>query len=1161
MYWAEITDLKHWLVKTNDNCYHVVARQGSGLDQWILYPGAFNAEFAIRQAMLSAASDNPLICAEVFSGTELLPIRQIALFSHKLTWRENRVISSQGENVSLFISPDYKTHYVQHTHDVAAQSIINNDPTMQADFETRGLHSYVDYLLSKGWIRVNTNAIEIGIWDLTVEENLLKYLHSLNADEEVNVEINGRLLFEGSVEEGITKFDQLILRGQDAQNAQNHPQQTEKAQQEGDTSAYPSIETETPQAEITVEDVTELYTSFCEEYGIKPSKIDLQSIQKAIYNVAQGFEGEMAVQYMINVATFCKDTFGKYTYQIALEVGWYFLALNGYTLRGGSYAIEQWLMEYVNNPKGIKPSGEKIDIYEEIKKLIDDHAIPLPEGEGEEKEVSSKIAAPETYTDASDVDQPEFRDLSQWHWEDKTLPFLKDEYPGESEDSIKFPQDPKSRSNTELDNYPNQAYNGVTAQNLAWKEASDLPKAEDIIFYDYGPETTINQYPSRRKDNQDLKKRKTKENEELLFEKGLHQTVDRPETQREITPYSNKLTYIENKVAFKLSWKEPSENTLRKEEITRLNQILIDAQSRDWVYWNPDYYVNADGIGTLTPRDDARTELTINFHTVASNYVVVLSKLTSQDFAEYKSEGWQFIAANNYEEIKEAVESLKQYYRNYHNTRPEDVVLSWKEPSENTLDYETVLHINKSLEEAADGEWEYVPGEFVLKNGARPGRLFSSSREVFIEGYYRAYNNVIIELIGSATDSYGAEIEEVRAIRTVKISEISAAIAELKKEFQQEQTVIASQNSLFMYIKPGTDFPIDAKTPHVTICYLKTTVFNKDRQNIINKIAHLLKQYSRPRCSFTGTAVFDDENKSKVILVNFEKGADLYTNILNVLEDYIDIDRVKEYDFIPHLTIDKTLTITNLPEYSWEPNCMYIEFERNVPAIEIEFGTGKVRESENLDKTSNTAIEKIAWEYSALDKILQSNIGDIWVYPGSDYHIALIPTSAVKEIGKDVQFSGYEIFIPKFVAEYSLGIIRAKISTGESLVKERTYETNNFLKIKLHYLGNLNEWLSTTVKRGWQEPSTGKQVLPARGNIYEVNNHVKKYALVLAVYGRIGQYVNLLIVRDTSLEDLSYKTGAHFIGNTLGEDILINLEELQDWKHVGTNKHLSEWLR
>jgi hypothetical protein len=75
------------------------------------------------------------------------------------------------------------------------------------------------------------------------------------------------------------------------------------------------------------------------------------------------------------------------------------------------------------------------------------------------------------------------------------------------------------------------------------KIADQLPKAEEINQYDPGPETLLNQYPSKRKDNWDYKKRNTKSDEEMVFEKGLHQDVNRPETGRELIPYASKLSW------------------------------------------------------------------------------------------------------------------------------------------------------------------------------------------------------------------------------------------------------------------------------------------------------------------------------------------------------------------------------------------------------------------------------------------------------------------------------------------------------------------------------------------------------------------------------------------------------------------------------------------
>jgi hypothetical protein len=140
-----------------------------------------------------------------------------------------------------------------------------------------------------------------------------------------------------------------------------------------------------------------------------------------------------------------------------------------------------------------------------------------------------KFSSPETYTDKSDVDQPFYKDLVMFHWEDKDLPFPKDEYIGE--DTQEYKKDPKVYQ--ELDSLPQQAYTGVTSSKLCW---SSLDK-ESEEFYDISPLNELNLYPSKRKDNEDYKKRNTKNDEEMIFEKGLHQNVERDESLRSEVPY------------------------------------------------------------------------------------------------------------------------------------------------------------------------------------------------------------------------------------------------------------------------------------------------------------------------------------------------------------------------------------------------------------------------------------------------------------------------------------------------------------------------------------------------------------------------------------------------------------------------------------------------
>jgi len=107
------------------------------------------------------------------------------------------------------------------------------------------------------------------------------------------------------------------------------------------------------------------------------------------------------------------------------------------------------------------------------------------------------------------------------------------------------------------------------------KTSSELPKAEEIVQYDINPLTEMNLYPSKRKDNYDYKKRNTKGDEEMLFEKGLHQSVDRPETNRELTPYA-KLSWQEIKnITFKDALNEVGEHVKSSGNFSKV-RLLAD---------------------------------------------------------------------------------------------------------------------------------------------------------------------------------------------------------------------------------------------------------------------------------------------------------------------------------------------------------------------------------------------------------------------------------------------------------------------------------------------------------------------------------------------------------------------------------------------------------
>ena len=348
-----------------------------------------------------------------------------------------------------------------------------------------------------------------------------------------------------------------------------------------------------------------------------------------------------------------------------------------------------------------------------------------------------------------------------------------------------------------------------------FKSSSLLPKGEEIIDYDINPLTEMNLFPSKRKDNYDYKKRNTKGDEEMIFEKGTHQDINRPETSRPLTPYGNKL-----------SWKE---------SIVDENPVVCEIK----------------------------------------NVIYVLDS---------------------------------RYYSNQY---------TWYAVPLSLSDYERL------------GEVECLVGRNVKK---------------LLDQYH-----TVIKKFKENDPSY------------INITNVETLPKEclINPQIMPIQIISSLQNSLFIYIKPDEKIPLNINEAHTTLIYLKDEIEGKDRQRVIEDISNLLKNYDSSLCKWTGVATFDNEDKSRVILVNFENGAKLYSEVLDILSNYIDIDR--EFDFIPHMTIEKSVDIKELPEYEWKTNSLFIEFEKTVPAIEIEFKTGKIKESQTLSNSVDENLVKLTF--------------------------------------------------------------------------------------------------------------------------------------------------------------------------------------------------------
>ena len=463
------------------------------------------------------------------------------------------------------------------------------------------------------------------------------------------------------------------------------------------------------------------------------------------------------------------------------------------------------------------------------------------------------VASPESYTSNSGIDDETFCDLSQNHWEDKNLPFLKDEYLGEDEVPLKFILDPNANGNTKLDKPTNPAYNGIIANlRLSWI----IDTADDLRNKKY--------YSLLRISFKDFKK---------------------------ITPFFNNI-----------SIEKPSSN----------NSWVTYFQG----YWKDlvfEFIKGDYGIDVYVDNFEFYDKFNKLIHDIR------LSKNSFTIFQNLLKEN-QSILVNKQSSLKFSsdlpnAEEIVQY-----DFAPETQLNQYPSKRKDNWDY-------KKRNTKGDEETIFEKGLHQDMNRAETGR------DLIPYASKLSYQNGNVESF-------------------------------------------SSQNSLFIYIKPDDKVPLKIDNAHTTLVYCKNSVEESSRQKVIEDISKLLKDYEKPECSFGGTAIFDNDDKSRVILINFENGAELYSRVIEVLSKYIEIS--KDYDFIPHMTINKTLDIDELPEYKWKPNCIYIEFEKDVPAIEIEFKTGKIKEVQNLDETLKDNLNKLTWKENPVFQIKDSKKGDVW---------------------------------------------------------------------------------------------------------------------------------------------------------------------------------------
>ena len=515
------------------------------------------------------------------------------------------------------------------------------------------------------------------------------------------------------------------------------------------------------------------------------------------------------------------------------------------------------------------------------------------------------------------------------------------------------------------------------SQKLSWNE---LPNAETIDQYDINPLTEINMYPSRRKEKQDPVKYKLNPSDpEMIFEKGLHETTDRPETGRDLIPYAKlswKLRGTDNLMDMKEGeiWKGiyPPYNEIIYILPTDQLQITFDETSYPHIKF---YGFDAGSIKDLEYQFQIRSPY---FHQMGGNSLktpIDIEFFKFERIGDYRNV-FSFLKNKklSWVEVNNLTGWLVKIVNKYDKDESYGVVTDYLDDRIKSIWCETeqaAIHLVGIYNGAwaRNANYDIIPIRYIGLNNklswAEPENLEGWLVKI-IEKDGIWYGIVIYDdgyKIGARWD---ISIEEAKQLfkwygyETLTFRDSDYVSKHLVQEiisFEAFKNLTSSQNqdSLFIYIKPDANLPLKIDQAHTTVVYLNNNIKDEDRENVINDISNLLKDYKSPECKFSGVATFDNEDKSRVILINFENGAKLHSELIDIISKYVEVN--KNYDFIPHMTIDKDLEIDKLPDYKWKPSVLYIESSKNNPVITIEFETGKIGESQNLDET----VEKLSW--------------------------------------------------------------------------------------------------------------------------------------------------------------------------------------------------------
>jgi len=123
---------------------------------------------------------------------------------------------------------------------------------------------------------------------------------------------------------------------------------------------------------------------------------------------------------------------------------------------------------------------------------------------------------------------------------------------------------------------------------------------------------------------------------------------------------------------------------------------------------------------------------------------------------------------------------------------------------------------------------------------------------------------------------------------------------------------------------------------HMTILYVPTDIDKaEDRQKILDALTSVCDKTAPIKCQLTAISIMGNEEKSLVANVNVIDGAELYTNIVNAIEEKLGREVERAYGFLPHVSVKvngdgETADIKDLRKFRW-----------TIDEITVQFGDGK----------------------------------------------------------------------------------------------------------------------------------------------------------------------------------------------------------------------------